>query len=257
MLLPGAGNGIRKIDIQFRGSQCAGGRQDMKYIAICLLLLNILYLGYQVWWKDNTKSVAALPKSEQKGALIKLVSERNGVDERQLEVEEILNNPVTEAAPGRGQSCIALGAFEDVVSAQNVAERLNAVDFDVDLRAIDNPTGDFDYRVVLPPAPSLQEAFRKLRELKSRDIDSYVITQGEDSLGISLGVFSSRETAANHMKNMENDGYDVSIKEIPRLSRGYWIYSQDNSHEFPADFLEYTKMEFPEVELTKLSCLSS
>ena len=229
----------------------------MKYIAVCLLLLNVLYLGYQLWFKDNPKSAASLPESEHHGTLIKLVSESSGADERQLEVEEVLNNPVTEAGPGAGQTCTALGAFEDVVSAQDVAERLDAVGFDADLRAIDKPTGEFDYRVVLPPAPSLQEAFRRLRELKSRDIDSYVITQGEDSLGISLGVFSSRESAVNHMGNLEKGGYEVGIKEIPRLSRGYWIYSQEASQEFPADFLEYTQTEFSEVELARLSCLSS
>ena len=78
-----------------------------------------------------------------------------------------------------------------IVSARDVAERLKAIGYIVEMTAVDKPTGESDYRVVMPPLSSRQEVFRRHRELKSRGIDSFVITKGVDAQGISLGVFSS------------------------------------------------------------------
>jgi hypothetical protein len=82
---------------------------------------------------------------------------------------------------------------------------------------------------MIPPASSLQEAFRKFRELKSRGIDSYVITQGPDALGISLGVFSSRSGALSAQQQRQREGYTATIVEIPRLAREFWIFGENGS----------------------------
>lgn len=227
----------------------------MKYVAICLLLVNVIYLGYNLLKEESAPQKVTSVPEESGVATIALLSEVKGRDERQVEVQEILDNPVIDDSSTTSGMCFAMGAFDDVTAAQEIAERLNAIDFDVELRAIDSPTGQFDYRVVLPPAPSLQDAFRRLRELKSRDIDSYVITQGEDALGISLGVFSSRDGALIHQSDLTADGYQVNIKEIPRLSRGYWIYTSEKGREFPGDTVESAKVSSPEVGISEQNCI--
>ena len=81
---------------------------------------------------------------------------------------------------------------------------------------------------MIPPANSLQDAFRKLNELKAQEIDSYVITKGEDALGISLGVFSSLDAAQSIQGKLENVGYLADIVDIPRLAREFWVFSNVN-----------------------------
>lgn len=228
----------------------------MKYIALSLLLLNVLYLGYNLLQEDPPETRARGAAEQSEVPTISLLSEVSGNDLRKSEVEEILNNPVTDFPNATTARCVAMGAFDDVTSAQQIAERLGAIDFGVELRAIDSPTGEYDYRVVLPPASSLPDAFRRLRELKSRDIDSYVITQGEDSLGISLGVFSSQKAAISHQADLAAEGYQAAIKEIPRLSRGYWIYASEEGREFPMGTLANAQVEYPDVEFAELSCIS-
>jgi hypothetical protein len=224
----------------------------MKWIFLTLIAANVLYFLYQTNVEDPA-TVNTVPQDYPEARPIQLLSERTGQSDRDIEVEEVLENPIQGAATPE-TSCLGLGPFDNVLMAQNVAERYNTIGFPVELRAVDNPTGEFDYRVVMAPLPSLQEAFRRLRELKSRDIDSYVITQGEDAQGISLGVFSTEQAALVHQQRLDGEGYAVDIKEIPRVLRGYWIYGLEGG-DFPATLLESIRQEFSSVEITETACL--
>jgi len=55
-------------------------------------------------------------------------------------------------------------------------------------RLLDDLLQGHDFRVFIDLAPSFEAAFRKLRELQSQNIYSYVIAQGRYAFGISLGV---------------------------------------------------------------------
>jgi len=101
---------------------------------------------------------------------------------------------------------------------------------------------------------STQEAFRKLREFKSRDIDSFVITKGVNARGISLGVFSSNGTAEDHRRTLVAQGYDVHVNAIPRVNRSYWI--QINQGMFPEGLLSDVATEFNQVEMTETGCMN-
>lgn len=227
----------------------------MRLVFYALLMTNLLFLGYLVV-REPEAMVTINDGFEVGGETnIQLLSERNGEDVRSIEVAEVLRNPVTiDATDPASEGCQGFGPFEDILAAQDVAERLNARGTPVTLNAMDVPTGNFDYRVVMAPLPSLQEAFRRLRELKSRDIDSYVITQGEDAQGISLGVFSSVASAENQRTFLDERGYETTIKQIPRLTRGYWIQPDEGLLE-EAD-VEILVSEFPEVSLTETACMN-
>jgi hypothetical protein len=227
----------------------------MKLIFYALLVANVLLLGNLVSLEDSVavRVSSTLPVSD--ASTILLLSERSGVDERKIEVAEVLKNAVTvESQILEEAACLGLGPFEDILVAQDIAERLNASGLAVTLNALDNTTGEFDYRVVIPPLPSLQEGFRRLRELKSRDIDSYVVTQGEDAQGISLGVFSTEEAALSHQDFLGERGYDVLIKQIPRFSRAYWIQAARGNLD--SGDLEFMADEFPEVSLSETACIN-
>jgi hypothetical protein len=120
------------------------------------------------------------------------------------------------------------------------------------MTAVDKPTGESDYRVVLPPLSSRQEAFRRHREFKSRGIESFFITKGVDAQGISLGVFSSIGAAEDYRQALISLGYDVLVKVIPRVNRAYWV--QISQGIFPESLLSEIAGEFIEVEVTETGC---
>ena len=197
----------------------------------------------------------AAPPARSVAANLELLSERPGRTAREAAAEEIFENPIVEAIRIERLECQSLGPYEDIQAAQDVAERLLGLGWQVALRAVDERSDTFDYRLLIPPVPSLQDAFRKLRELKSRDIYSYVISQGEDALGISLGVFSSRTTAIAHRETIAAAGYETVIREIPRIVRSYWIIAEPGI-DFFADELVTGTLVGATVSLTERACLN-
>jgi hypothetical protein len=193
----------------------------MKLVAICLLLLNVAYFSWH-YMKDDAGVDRVVENGRELGN-IKLLSEVTD-DDKVLAMIEVVDNPVVEApASQETAECTGIGPFVDVFTGQNALEQINALDVVATLKAVDVLTGEKDYRVLISPASSPEEAFRKLRELQASDVDSYVITQGEYALGISLGVFSSESGAEVLQGRVSSIGYASEIIEIERQSRSYWI----------------------------------
>ena len=231
----------------------------MKWIFYSLLLANLAYMALSLWGEEplngrvSGNSGAGVASVEQKDARILFLSEVSQPG-KEPEKAPVLEQPTLVAAGDETKSCTGLGPFENVVSAQEVAERVSAIGYSVEMTAVDTPTGESDYRVVMPPLSSLQEAFRRLREFKSRNIESYVITQGEDAQGISLGVFSSYDAAEDYQQELDSLGYELSVKVIPRVNRGYWV--QIGNEMFPEALLLEVTAEFNEVEVTETGCMN-
>jgi len=219
----------------------------VRAVVASLVILNIVYLLWQLHRTEFprteiTATVGASPTST-------LISEA-GIDQRRAAMDKVVANPVVVDDEG-SVDCAALGPFDDVLDGQTVLERLVSLDLQVNLKAIDQPTGEFDFRVMIPPEPSLEEAFRMLRELQSQGIDSYVITRGKDALAISLGVFSTIEAA--EAAQAENDGYQSTIAKIPRLDRSYWIIP-DGPLEIDNSVMRRINSDFSDVEITQIAC---
>jgi len=197
----------------------------MRWIFITLVLINLGYFGFHYLYDDSQRPAKiAINGFEEDVELIYLLSENSNDSLRKQEMDLVIKNPVREVIEG-DKNCLAIGPFSDLVSGQNVSDRLSAVDLSVELKAIDKATGENDYRVMIPPVSSLQEAFRKLRELKSQGIDGYVITQGKDALGISLGVYSSADAASRTQTELKDAGYETDIVDIPTRTREFWIFT--------------------------------
>lgn len=226
----------------------------MRWIFYSLLVLNIGYLVFNLLPQNAQPEVVVSTPVGTEIERVRLLSEVQIANSRQEEVVRVLENPMMADTQENEPKCSGLGPFVNLTIAQNVSERLAALGYVAELKAIDRQLDQADYRVVLPPYRSLQEAFRRLRELKAQDIDSYVITQGSDAQGISLGLFSSEAGALVHQQSLKGMGYDVLIREIPRMTRGYWLLRSDGSFD-PTIVAEVTT-EFNEISVTESVCLN-
>ena len=197
----------------------------MRYIFLTLLLVNFGYLGYELFGRPSASATAVvtMPGKPAEDKTIFLLSEKQPDETESAQLDTVINNPVQkdDSAP---KTCNAIGPFQDIFSGQALLNQLQAMNIKAALHAVDQPTGPNDYRVVIPPANSLQDAFRKLRELKSRNIDSYVITQGEHALAISLGLFSDEAAAKRMVAMREKQGYKADVVAIPRVNREFWVF---------------------------------
>ena len=199
----------------------------VKYVVLILAAGNIVFWFYHQRGNNGVDTSAEdVPALLEKSAPRSLVLEGEVVVERWL-IDRVVVNTVATPSIKEVPECLKLGPFKGLVEAKEGQSLLEALDVKVSLSAVDQPTGIEDYRVLIPPTKTSQEAFRRLRELQARDIDGHVITEGVNAYGISLGVFSTQGAAQNARNSLETRGYYTVIIPMPRYHREYWLHSID------------------------------
>lgn len=122
--------------------------------------------------------------------------------------------------------CMFVGPFETVEAAQQLVERLIAMDIDGRVADMEIPAGQ-GYWVHLEPLESRREALRRLSELQAQGVDSYVIPKGDLMNGISLGMFSQESLAQARAREMREAGLDAKIDVIERTYKEIWVSMPD------------------------------
>lgn len=161
---------------------------------------------------------------------------------------------VRRAAQPSGSACLFLGGFDEESGALSIEQRLLSLDIESSVEPVDMAAG-IDYWVYLPPLVSRQASLRQLRELQSRNIDSYIITVGELSNGISLGIFSQKDSAESVVSRLQSVDYPAQIKELARTHRRYWVrIDADGRGLLTAPLLEELMRDFPLLEQQQMPC---
>ncbi|MGA6099619.1 SPOR domain-containing protein [Stutzerimonas marianensis] len=214
----------------------------MRWFFLLLVALNALFYAYQVALPPQRPAVVlSEPRSAGSGD-IKLLSEA-APQIRKSEIET-------------SDTCLFLGGFDEAAIALDVEQRLLSLDIESMVQPIDMEAG-VDYWVYLPPLVSRQASLRQLRELQSRNIDSYVITVGDLANGISLGIFSRRDSAESVVARLRGLDYAASIRELPRAHRRHWVKIAASSRRLLSEeILADLVRDFPELESRQMPCSS-
>ena len=104
----------------------------------------------------------------------------------------------------------------------------------------------------LPPYDSRERALEVLSELQSRGVDSFIVKAGEDANAISLGYFTSEESAEGLRVKMHNAGYPAFVRETSRPVTEYWLYMPERADGAAA--LEDFLVGNPAVSRDRVAC---
>lgn len=248
----------------------------MKWLALILIMTNLA--AFFLLRADSSQSAAVdLPRPVGSARLI-LIDELNFTERNELrigDVEEtddvqveivttddfnLLRQPDLAAIEGTTSVsepdlselegfCEVIDADQAVIST--IVERLQSVGTNPYLveQVISNPG---PLMVYITPFASAREAALELNVLRSEDIESFIIPEGELQNGISVGVFSTEQNALARSVELdalgyETDLYQYTIEELeysinlPRsesvvLSPDYWA-------EFQSDFPSMTRVQ--------------
>ncbi len=118
--------------------------------------------------------------------------------------------------------CTLVGPFDALLHAEYLVENARALGVEGEVSQVETP-GDTTYWVHLPPELSRKAALRRLHELQSKGIDSYVIPKGELENGISFGMFSKKTLADNLLASLQAQGYDVELREVVKVHAETWV----------------------------------
>ncbi|WP_020211051.1 SPOR domain-containing protein [Gilvimarinus chinensis] len=196
----------------------------MKLIFFALLGLNAAALVLQLTvWKSVEESAAVSGSPRVGGKPLVLLSEVDGEKpgEAVAEVEPDVSQTLVLTADGE-RLCDIVGPFPRLLDAEYMQETLASMSVGAEVRELEMPEG-VGYWVHLPPEPSKKEALQRLREVQSKQIDSYLIPRGELANGISFGMFTRKELAEARKEDMKTLGYDVAIREVERTRKENWV----------------------------------
>ncbi|PJI45884.1 MAG: sporulation protein [Pseudomonas sp.] len=221
----------------------------MRWFFLFLLALNVFYY---VWHQQQAplrpKEVTPLSlfHSEQKN--IRLLSESAEKPQRR-QMEE---RPVTALT----STCVYLGSFSAEDRTQQLVQRLLSLDVQASVQTVDAAAG-VDYWVYLPPLASRQASLWQLRELQARKIDSYIITEGDLTDGISLGIFQRKDSADSVVERLKGAGYDALVRELARSQHDYWAEVSPESGRLVDDSLvRQLAPDFPDLQKQIMPCKS-
>lgn len=231
----------------------------MRAICLALVILNLVVFGSQLLLGgEPNRGEAELAKIAQPPAAadrsdLRLLSERADVVQTSGSVDAG-PKPGGAARLAEQPLCLLVGPFADQDGAQNLIQRLEALELHPRLESLEVPENP-GYWVYLAPELSQKAALLRLHELQSKNIDSYIIPRGELALGISLGMFSRADLASQRRDELVALGYEAQIQELSRSHREIWVslppsQSAQVAEQFWVEFFS----QHPELEKRQNFC---
>ncbi|EKF72790.1 hypothetical protein A11A3_16952 [Alcanivorax hongdengensis A-11-3] len=214
----------------------------MRWVFYSLLVLNLVYLGWQV---TRSLAPAAPPVSLSSPA------SGGGANLQLLSEQPQPRRDGSRMAAG-GTLCPVLGPWAAGPDARAALVQLQAAGVAGHVRAVTVKKDRLNW-VYLPPYQDRDRALAVLRELQDHGVDSFVVKEGEDANAISLGYFSSQESAEGLRLKMRNAGYPAFVRETAKDVTEYWLYLADRSAESNQGvkaFLEGNQ----QVKLDRMAC---
>lgn len=218
----------------------------MRWIALSLLFINIPVAG---WF--GVMAVDHTPESSASG-LPELSFNNLRQDARPDSDRPVITTLNQQSA--EGEQCAFVGQFMAEQAAENAVEWLASLELSPRVVTHDVPDEPL-WWVHIPPASSTSEAERRLRTLNERQIESFLVSQGEFRNAISLGYFRSRSNAMKLNSEFNDDGVESELREIERFSQTYWlVFDPDEAGLVGESSLRSVRSEFPDVELERADC---
>lgn len=210
----------------------------MRWLFLGLLIVNGLYF---VWSQQGfAVATSELKPVERQNNVrrekVKLINETSGLHKQPAQVSN------------KQAEIMLLGGFADEEIAQTLRQRLLSLDIQSEMTGLDSQV-DVEYWVYLAPLASRQASVRQLKEMQARKIDGYLITQGDLTNGISLGMFAREDSAHSVAVRLNEAGYEPLVKLVERSQRLYWVaISEESRRLVDQSLLKQLILDFAEMK---------
>jgi hypothetical protein len=165
-------------------------------------------------------------------------SERASTDAGAVVTEDSQKAEVAEAKPA-GDLCYTLGPFSEMKTLRLVTREIKDYVVEASFRSREEQEQSM-FRVFLKPVGSKQDARALTKELVSKNIrDYFIITDGPNKNGISLGYFSDKGRAYRHAERVRKLGFDAIAEPVFRTYTIYWLdYRIEAGNEIPQQIFD-------------------
>lgn len=150
-------------------------------------------------------------------------------DEKQVEVlqkdisAKNSDAETTEDAQVKEDSCYTLGPFRDLDQLRVLTQEIKSFVISAGFRGSEKKEKDL-YWINIKPAKNRQQAIATGERLKKKKIkDFYIIREGENLNGISLGYYKNEKGARGLLKKVKKLGFDVEMETVFKTFTVYWL----------------------------------
>lgn len=220
----------------------------MRYIALFLLLLNLVYFG----WNLSRPAPEPVVEPQSRPLLntgLTLLSEFEADSELQARLNALAS-----------RQCSGVSGLSTLDEANEFMAQARAAGLEAALE-LQGEALESQYRLYLPPASSRSIATITLDGLAERlqqaelEIDSYLITRGLLENAIALGVYEDLSRAQDVRASVAALGYAPEIEEIPRSTGEIrvWLRHPEAERVTEAEWLDLTA-ERPDLSRSENLC---
>lgn len=218
----------------------------MRWIFYSLLILNLVYL---VWalvdvGTSSVEPVRDTPSAASAPRELTLLDEARASDTADADTPEPAE---------RQRLCPVVGPWETRSGGEQALRTLEEAGYQGRIRAVEVERERLHW-VYLPPLEDQETALKTLRELQSRGVDSFVVSEGADRNAISLGYFKSADSARGLRSKMNTAGYPAEIRETAEEVTEYWLYLDSRSVDDDGQALRRFLADKEELEADHSSC---
>ena len=182
-----------------------------------IVLLACMNLGVAGWWALHQEAATRpLPASEPGVATLTLYSEADHASLPQARAAEAPALPADAV-------CQSLGPFETAPELRKAMDALLTKVERIQFREV-QATALRGYRVFLPAAADREQALATARSLSSKGVtDYYVVTAGDQTNTVSLGIFRELENASKRRDEVVALGYNAVVEPRSEPVKQWWI----------------------------------
>lgn len=128
--------------------------------------------------------------------------------------------------------CLAWGPFADADEAEAVARRLalRPESFEIFEAQV---SASADYLVTVRAGGGRNAVQRAIRELRSQDVESYLLRRDEAGGVLAVGVFSRPSGAESRRRHVADLGYDAAVEPLDRAHSAYHLMARMPSGRDP------------------------
>lgn len=218
----------------------------MKWVAGALLLLN-LGVGAYFFWAQSQSASQAVAYSPVNADKIVLKSARIAVDQTPGKV------PDTATPPSVEPICVEWRGFaeEDLERGRQAIKALAAQR----VLSVEELPVNRMYWVIFPPLPSEAASKVKLQEMTALKIkEAFIIQDGIWKNGLSLGLFSTEDSARRYIRELEDKGVSgMRLETKPKEGTSYYYLVKSEDAATLRD-LDDVRQTLPSTTLTRVAC---
>jgi len=200
----------------------------MRWAFVAIMMANTLYFA----WGSTRQHGVGFP-DQAGGADSSLQSRQNKAALLLLGEYMSEQAPLSPAGGGaslssplpRRELCLMVGPFPEVVTARQVALRLENKGLNGTVNSLE--FGDrSEFWAYLGPFPTRELALQVLAAVQARGQDAFIIGEGELRNAIALGIFQTRKEAEVAKEGYAAAGHVVKLAEVPRAVNQLWFLSR-------------------------------